>query len=142
MEEIVRRLQALELRAQQAEDAATAAQLQLQQAEDTITQLTNQIQQAPAQPAVPAAALAPVQQIIDTRQLGKPSKLEGKDLMEWRMWSFVFLVYCAAIDPELHDGGGPESAVEPEHEPDGKGQVGAALLNAGTADGRQRAREA
>ncbi len=38
--------------------------------------------------------------LIDTRVLGKPGMFHGK-ASEWRDWSFVFAMFCRAVNPAL-----------------------------------------
>ena len=84
MEDILQRMQALQLRTQAAEDAAAQAPHALVQVQSTIQQLQQHQEAsiAPAQvPPPPPLCQLP---IVDTRQLGRPNKFQGKDLAEWR----------------------------------------------------------
>ena len=98
MDEVLSRLQALELRAQQAEQAAATAQQQLLTAQNTLQQLAAGTGGASSSTT---AAGASSTSIVDTRQIGRPNKFKGTDLAEWRSWSFVFTCYCAAVDARL-----------------------------------------
>eukprot|EP00971_Amphidinium_carterae_P340261 6478495-Amphidinium_carterae.1 len=108
VEELQRRLIALETSNQQLSQALGQAtneiaslQAQQQQQAQQTQQATVVAQQATAAAAAGALPIpAPHRSIVDTRVLQKTSNFEG-DQQKWSLWSFLFRAYCDAVHPDL-----------------------------------------